>query len=545
MKHKGTVTRYFLFIPVLFFLALANVYPQRWPDSSANPSTLPEHAVGDVAVAERYALWGQTAIDSGQWSEALAGLERAADFADLSSDISYLLALARLHENRPLYDVLDALNLALAVDRWKLYKSEDARLERAGILISLKAYSEALSDLARVSNSPRETVLTLKAISASRPWDFIRIMNEALNRYPDETEPVRIFLHFLAKQSAIGVDPGEGELELLNTVLRRLPLLIPKDPELAWMASQYFWDASDATRLVQAYRAVNVPHPASIPVALSLGVIDEETALNELFSPASGTIDLALLEKVWDLLTLDNTRVVFRRNLSSYSGVITEDSNMDDIPETIARYNDGKLEYSSYDFAQGGIEELIIFYESGDPHHAQVFLPPESSNPSRKLAELQWERYPSVREVEIEKTRYIPRPMYLQYTPVLFVELWGSGVLFPRRDPLAPPLTRRVLVTQALRVERPSLEFRGGIEVVELNQGIPVRAREYMGSLMVSETEFLRGRPQLQRVDLDFDGHMETVRHFRRQYRAVELEDLWDFDRDYDYVVSDWEYWNN
>jgi hypothetical protein len=176
-----------------------------------------------------------------------------------------------------------------------------------------------------------------------------------------------------------------------------------------------------------------------------------------------------------------------------------------------------------------------------------VLLPPESSAallldvigpPSRKQAELRWERYPAVLEVKLDGARYIPRPLDMRFTPVLFPQLCGSGVLFPRRDPLCPPLTRRVLVSQSLRVERPSLEFNGAIELVELNQGIPVRAREYAGDLIVSETEFLRGRPQLQRVDLDFDGRMETVRFFKREYRPVELEELWDYDRNYDRVVS-------
>jgi hypothetical protein len=92
-------------------------------------------------------------------------------------------------------------------------------------------------------------------------------------------------------------------------------------------------------------------------------------------------------------------------------------------------------------------------------------------------------------------------------------------------------------------VERPSLEFSGGIESVELNAGIPVRAREYVGGLMVSETEFLRGRPQLQRLDLNFDGKMDTVRFFKHSYRAVELEELWDYDRNIDEArtVSDWD----
>jgi hypothetical protein len=371
-------------------------------------------------------------------------------------------------------------------------------------------------------------------------------MRETLGLYPRETEPVRIFFHFLSNEAAAGRNPETDDLELLDLIVRRLPLLLQDNPELAWMAAPHVRDIEDARRLVMAYRAVHTPQLASLPAALMLGVINEETTLEELFNPSVKSLDLALLERVWELLRQENAREFFRRNLSTYTGVITEDSDRDEIPETKASYNQGVLEYAVYDVNQSRVQDLTIHFEAGGgpPRHALVLLPPEGAtglrfDTSRKHAAVQWERYPSVLEAELEGARYIPRPLELHFTPVLFVELMGSGVLFPRRDPLAPPLTRRVLVSQSLRVERPSLEFNGGIEVVELNQGIPVRAREYIGDLMVSETEFLRGRPQLQRVDLDFDGRMETVRHFRRQYRAVELEDLWDFDRDYDYVVSD------
>jgi len=136
---------------------------------------------------------------------------------------------------------------------------------------------------------------------------------------------------------------------------------------------------------------------------------------------------------------------------------------------------------------------------------------------------------------------FIPRPLDFQFSPVKFVDLWGSGVLFPMLDPLNPPLTRRVLVHNSIRIERPSLEFEGGIEVVELSQNIPERAREYVGDLMVAETDFLRGRPQLQRVDLDFDGRMETFRFFNRNYRSMEPDELWNYDRDIDYTVENWD----
>jgi len=491
-------------------------------------------------MAERYAQWAKNTMEMGLWSEAHSGLERAADFADVSSDIGYLLALTRLHENKPRAGVLEALNLALLVDHWDIYNAELARFEKADTLIALRHYPEALQELSLVRRGPRRAALTLKVLANYNLRDFRLYMREALDLYPRESEPVRIFLNFLINEEAAGHNPEREELDLLETVIRRMPILVQDDPELAWMAAPFIRDIAEARRLVMAYRAVNKPSPKSIPISLKLGVINEETALNELFSPQAN-LDLALLDKTWELFRSEDTLGMFKKHLASYTGIITEDSDRDGIPETTAMYIRGMLEYSINDVNQDDIHDLIIYYEAGLPVRGVALLPPENSG--RKQAEILWERYPSILEVRLDKARYIPRPLDHFYNPVRFVNLFSSGTLFPRWDPLNPPLTRKVLVSKSLRVERPSLEFRGGTEVVELEQGIPIRAREYVSGLMVSETDFLRGRPQHQKVDLDFDGKMDTVRFFKKEYRPVELEELWDFDRNYDRIVTvyDWE----
>jgi len=495
---------------------------------------------GNRAMADRYAQWAKNTLEMGLWSEAHFGLERAADFADVSSDIGYLLALTRVHENKPRPSVLEALNLALLVDRWVIYNAELARLFKAETLIALRFYPEALQELSIIRKGPKQAALTLKTLANYSFPDFRRSMRDALDIYPRETEPVRIFLNFLSNEDAAGRNPERDDLDLLEIIIRRLPLLIQDDPELAWMASPFIRDVEEAGRLVRAYRAVNMPSLQSIPVALKLGVIDEETALDELFS-FSAHLDLALLDKVWEILRSDTAKTMLKNRLASYTGIITEDSNRDGVPETTVKYHRGLLEYSFIDVNQNDIYDLIVYYEAGVPWRGMALLPPENSG--RKQAEIFWERYPAILEVRLDGTKFIPRPLDHFFNPVRFVDLFGSGTLFPRWDPLNPPLTRKVLVSKSLRVERPSLEFPGGIEIVELEQGIPVRAREYVGRLMVSETDFLRGRPQHQRVDLDFDGKMDTVRFFRKEYRQVELEDLWDFDRIYDRVVTvyDWE----
>ena len=501
----------------------------------------------DSAVAQRYAQWAKNAADQGRWSEALAALERASDFADVSSDISYLLALARSQENRGRARVLQALNQALYVDNWNLFSREEASLLKADTLIALRAFPQALQELSMVRKSPEEALLTLRALVNFRPEEFRLYMAETLDRYPRESEPVRFFFGYIKNEHDAGRNPRRDDLELLELALRRLPVLLISDPELAWMAAPFMRDRAEAVRLVLAYRAVNEPVPASLPAALLLGLVDEESALDELFTDAGESgIDRALLEEVWELLRLDESRELLRRNLSSYTGVITEDADRDGIPETFAEYSNGMLLLCSYDANQDDVPDLTIFFEAGDPRRALVAMPPETSRTSgmpdsdglSRGAELRWERYPALLDVELDGAVFIPRPLDFHYSPFIFEELWGSGLLFPIKDPLSAPLTRRLLVSNALRVERSSLEFNGGTEVIELNQGIPVRAREYVGDLMVSETEFLRGRPRLQRVDLNLDGRMDTLRRFRQDNRVVELEDLWDYDRDIEYVVE-------
>ena len=490
-------------------------------------------------MADRYAQWAKEVAERGQWSEALAGLERASDFADVSSDISYLLALARSHEGKGRGTVLEALNRALRVDRWRLYDSEDARLLKADALIGVRAYKEALDELYLVRKGPREAELALRALAASSPREFIGFMTHALDRYPRECALVRIFLSYLVNEDKAGRNPGREQQELLELVIRRLPVLLLRDPELAWMAGPFMRDSAEARRLVLAYRAVNAPVKESLPAALRLGAIDEELALEELFAAGhaeGNALDRALLDEMWQRLRRQEPRMLFRRNLSSYTGVITEDADRDGIPETFAEYRGGMLKQYTYDADQDGIPDLTVYCEAGEPRQAVALIPPEGSD--RKRVKIQWERYPAVLEMELDGVRHIPRPLDFHFSPFKFADLWSSGLLFPERDPLNPPLTRRVLVTHVLRVERPSLEFRGGREVVELAEGIPIRAREYVGDLKVSETEFLRGRPQLQRLDLDFNGRIDTVRRFNKAYRWMELEELWDYDRDIDYSVT-------
>ncbi|MDR0314091.1 MAG: hypothetical protein LBI14_10915 [Treponema sp.] len=556
-RHCGLV----LFFSIVFFMITPAVL-------SAQTASR-----GDAAAAALYVQWAEDAINRGSWSEALIVLERGVDYANVSSDISYLLALARSYFQRPVGAVLEAVRRAIGTDRWNNYLPEDALLLEAEQLIILKSYGEALNILTGVSESPQSARLRLLALRfSSRTDEFLRYTEETFNRFPRETEPIRIFLDYLRVEDIYGLYPRQSERELFSLIERRLPSLLPLDPELAWMAAPFIRDTAEARRLVAAYRAVNEPVPASFPITLNLGLVDERIILEELFTPQNRAVglDIFLLDTIWDLLG-DEGREIFRRNLLQYSGVIKIDANFDGISDAFVAYQTGLPVSYQADDNQDRVPELIVEFEVGLPTFALIALPPEVSFGRSVVSEeavrrirINWEQYPAVLNAELEGERFIFRPFSFFYAPLQFREyptqvlqnqfsldysggtVQARNILFPERNTMIAALTRRVLIANSYQVERASAEFSGAVEVIELNSSIPVRAREYLDGRMISETDFLRGRPIAQRVDLDLDGRLETVRHFRRSSLTqddgtlVPPEILLDYERDYDYAQSDW-----
>jgi hypothetical protein len=441
-------------------------------------------------------------------------------------------------------------------------------------------------------------------------------MAYALDRYPRDPRPVRILLDLAGQGSresyyagsssgGAGDVPGGGawlpdpaEMELVTLALKRLPILIKEDPELAWMAAPFVRDIDEARRLVLAYRAEGGasrrPALASLPISLHLGVIGEEQALEELFTPPPVSADLSpwgfpedpdssgilpaagldrrLLEEIWGLFRNEASRDRFARNLEDYSGVISFDGNKDGIPEEYVVYEKGMpLDYR-LDQDQDGLADLAVHFEAGEPRDASVRALPGAALPiklggypgsrgwqggafvfprrdeDRRLTRLRWEQYPSVLEAEQEGVRYLPRPLSFFFAPQRFRELCGSRLLYPEGE-FQGGFSRRSLASAALFIERSSREFAGGIERVELEKGIPLRAREYLGETLVSETAFFQGKPQFQTADLDMDGRRETIRRFRQtprrggapEGREEDALDFLDYTGDLEYAESDWD----
>jgi tetratricopeptide (TPR) repeat protein len=534
-------------------------------------TVLPAQDFGGVP--DQYVRWAAEAIDAGRWNDALTGLERGADYADLSSDISYLLALARSKTGKPLGAVLEALRRAGEARRWNRYSPEQALLLEAETLITLRNFSAALGVLARIPANADSAVLRLRALRGLPDRDeFRRIMAETLEWYPQDPRPARIFFEY-----ARGKNPEGNDQALLDTVLRRLPYLLEAEPRLAFMAAPFIKDREEARRILGGSRALSGPLPASIPAALSLGLIDGAAAVEELFAPpapdagapAETLFDRELIENVFSLLGDDDSRTLLRRKLLRFSGLIAADADQDGVAESRARYQDGVIREYSWDADQDGLAELTVFFDAGGvPHWAEQTVPPEAPDPAvlpaaeekgndpaaegfaipvrdedRTRALIFWERYPGVQYAELEGITYIPPPGDFLFSPVRFIALAEGaepGLGYPVFDPRSVRISRRILVSFAKTIRRPSREFEGAVEWIDLGRGIPLKAAEILDGRPVSVTEFNRGRPLTQRIDLDLDGRMETLRHFQDQAVEDGAEELPDYKKIIRLSESDW-----
>jgi len=526
---------------------------------------------GDALVAERFVVWAENAIEAGQMAQAQATLERANDFADVSSDVSYLLAWVRSANGESRLLVIEALEKAISVNQWRRYSEAQARLLQAEYLVALRRFDAALDALEIYRTLASETVdsslLRLQALkglalagapfpvaSVQMPFgidspvavEFRQRMLETMDRDPRDPRPLRILFAYAGARV-----PNENDRALLEVALRRLPFLLDADPALAWMAAPFVGDLEEARRLVLAYRAGSFgpvspdfsPNPTSIAPALYLGLLDDMDAVEEFFAPSPLVRDRDLLIAVGDLLRSDEGRDRFAEKLHSFTGAITTDENRDGIPETRAVFQDGVLRAFYYDAGQTGVADWRIVFDTGLPQLGEVLAMPDLSlwgdSPAR--ATVVWDRYPFVRQVTLGAETFFFAPGDFHYSPIRFLNIGASetyeGLLLPARNHLSQGLTRRALGMSAVAVERPCLEFEKGVERVHLRQGMPLLSEVVANGMLVSVTEFENGFPLVQRVDLLRGGRMDTIRHFRTGTGVLESSASdWRGDGSFDYV---------
>ncbi|MDR2802792.1 MAG: hypothetical protein LBB22_00700 [Treponema sp.] len=483
-------------------------------------------SLGEESIAWRYTAMAETAFREKRFPQAEALLTRASDYASVSSDISYLLAAVKRELGRPVRETLTAARLALETDRWKLYSRQDALYLEVETLIHLRMYNEALKTLSLLDENERSAELRIFALRyLAGNGNFDSAVVEAFERYPRNAVFPRILFQRAAEQNI----PDEKERVLVDTALKRLPALLNVDGGLIRYAAPFISNKDDARRLLASWRLTAPADRRSagllieaLPICLETGLIDEETAMNELFHVSVPSvenppeIDRGVLVQVWELLRTDGARETFRSRLDSFSGVITGDETGDGVIDSWAAYINGVIVSYMRDADQDGLSEIAIIFDSGWPANAELlYTGVTETSGSGKIA-LVWEKYPALCYAVFGDTKFFFRPAEFNYQLVNFEMLGGTGgIWLPETGTRNGTFTGHLTLSYAYQIERQGMDFPGSIERIECVNGIISSAKEYLDGRVVSETAYESGIPIFQRIDLDLDGRLETVRRFK------------------------------
>ncbi|GHU43873.1 hypothetical protein FACS1894190_14770 [Spirochaetia bacterium] len=493
---------------------------------------------GEEAIALRYTEWAEKAIAEGRLTAAETFLTQAADYANVSSDLSYQRAYAGFLLHRPKRGILASLNLAFVTDRWNKYTKEAARLLEAEILIEMKQYAAALRALDRLGFDEKPVLLRLRALLFSNNvQDFKKLTRTALERYPDNPDFAVLFLKYAKNVPA----PDAIDNNLIDIILKRVYILQESYPNLAYLAAPFMRDTEEARRNLQAWVAAirdsRIPAEA-LPVLLKLGVMDEEGNIESFFYSTTGNTgyDRYLLykddiEAFWQLIRTDDLRLRFEKNISKYSGTIVEDSNGDGIVETQTEYKDGLLLSFIQDRDQDGENEIVIAFKAGVPVSAEIFTSEGTEEKTPEKYFVTWSRYPALRDAVVEGAHYFFRSGEFFYKPFQFINLCGGegGLLYPLRNSTAG-LSETSIVSASYYFERAGKDFDKSVEKFECSGGIILSSKEYLNGELVSVSEYKNGIIVKQRIDLDLDGRLETVRHYKNNSGVAVL----------DYIEGDW-----
>jgi len=542
-----------LWLIVFLFISINNVFAQTRDDSAA---------------AQQYYRWIEQAINEDRWDDARAALARTRGFENVSSDLSYIRATVYRYFREKRTDIIEALDTAISTNRWVFNGEINALLLKAEMLLDLRRFRQAIACIDRIE--AREGIISTSPIAASAAMirldalqslalgrepvndpglalaQFRSQLLVTMDRFPRDSRPIRIFFDYARNRRPQPSELPEADINLLELVLRRLPFLMENDPDLAWMAAPFVRNIDDARRLLGSYRAMTTsPAIESIPIALNLGLIDDNTAIEDLLS--ARLIDIDVITDTYKLLRSEEGRVRFTQRFLVFSGFIINDIDNDGLNECYAYYVDGNIFRFVYDKEQNYDNYLLISeLDNNSPLEGFVLLTGQDES-----VRITWERYPSVKEIMFgdplsnSNERFTFAPADLQYAPVEFLEIGGSdnlrGLLFPLPSQQYMPLTLRTIHSFCTTYTRPGLEIEGTFETIRMSRGVILQSIETTANgRQVSVTEFDRGLPVIQHIDLDLDGRMETIRRFRRPEPGYVWQDVFDYRRLLASSESDW-----
>jgi hypothetical protein len=473
-------------------------------------------ATGEEALASAYVEWTVPLVQVSP-AKAERALLRASDYADVSSDISYLLAVARRELNRPRDEILAPLDRALLTDKWEKFSSAQARTLKVKTLLEMKRYDAALSVIATLPASAAMTAAKLWALIQSGSQDAFREAADiALDAYPYYQAIQSLVFRYASRLDA----PTDEDRRLAGRALRCFDYDGYERSPVLFDALPFMSDRVAAAGYARAFLATldEARTPAHVlPLLLEMGVISSDRAMDDLFVP-SVVLNVETLRTFYHILGSETERTRFLAKLKTGRVSVGVDDNNDGVWEALCLYEDGKITHYYQDRAQSGKWSLDVAFVDGVAKTAHTHL-----SDTNDEVDFRYTTYPSVSQASVAassagpSTKYFFQPGLFHYAPARFVPLVSGGELyFPEMTYSNAPVIR-TLVNLCFRTWSDSMEFPGAVlERWYSPGGVITGDLEILHGVLVGRTIYADGYPVRQFVDTDEDGKLDTERLFRR-----------------------------
>lgn len=478
----------------------------------------------------------------GDWQRANRILSGAVELDDGNSDALYLSALSVLKCRDDAGAALALCEAAIASGSFSLYSAQVAIGLEGELLARLRRFNDCLDLLRGFSGSPWAALdpecyrlRALAFLGLGRDPEAVRELRAAAERFPADARFPRLFFERFASFA-----PSAETRSLGDLFVRRLADLSSADPELLVLAAPCILDRKQREDSIRAFRAMGGRSAAATLEALRYGIIGDEAALAELFGSGE-RLRLADLESLSDLLGTAAGRRRLDSLLGDYGGSITVDADRDGYAEGMASYERGRLAAWRSDADQDGRAELAMSFSDGMPAGLAMDL-------ADSRMEVVYASYPYAasvgfapisREISLARTvlpiaggeasvseRYFFAPESSILRPLEFrgIPSRTDPALFVPQ-PIASALpTRRAVSASALRLEIAGPANR---DVIDLDGGIPLRRSRYAEGRLYAVLEYSKGRPDIEKLDMDGNGVFETERGYLAGADASDASIAW------------------
>ncbi len=313
----------------------------------------------DKKIAGLYLSTADSFYNSSDIMKAEVFLNKSLLYYKDSSDAYYLKSLIEEKKGLNTEIIISSLKKALVFRNWNIYSEEEAFYRLGMLYSSIKEYRKAVSTLYVIESEKIDDENYLEAYTNSLLNSGMfetasEILKTAVEKYPDNSS---------FRKKLINTD-SDYYNSLLLKILDKNEVYDFK-PETIIEVLKNTEDEGIKKELFEKVEEYSDRYPELIIEKIKIEKKAEENDISRFFD-SRGYESLRLLKELRNILEDRQLRDFFDMKISNLNTVIHDDLNSDGESEIIFRVENGIPVWYREDFNQDGLNDIYIFYNSGN-----------------------------------------------------------------------------------------------------------------------------------------------------------------------------------